>query len=75
VAAGAEDLKTELKNWWDRRGRRRDQENPNTEGLCSSGCLVEVEEHKDATYVPQLLDLADEHKSLCSSGIWPGRET
>jgi hypothetical protein len=29
----------------------------------------QAEEHKDPPYVPQLSDLAEGHKSLCSSGI------
>jgi hypothetical protein len=31
--------------------------------------LDRAEEHKDPPYVPQLPDLAEEHKSLCSSEI------
>jgi hypothetical protein len=37
--------------------------------LSSSAWRAEAEEHMEGLYVPQLFDLTDEHKSLCSSGI------
>jgi hypothetical protein len=48
-------------------GRRRAGKN---EKQANSGGI-----HKFSTYVPQLFDLSDEHKSLYYLGISPGRGT
>jgi hypothetical protein len=55
-----------------RGGLRRDRrKNKAPKDLHSSGRTM-AEEHKDAPYVVQL-GLVVGHKSLCSSGTWPGR--
>jgi hypothetical protein len=57
-------------------GYRRAKKNKKRSGSSGDNKLgayldwrAEAEEHKDSTYVSQLLDLTDEYKSLCFSEI------
>jgi hypothetical protein len=54
-----------------RRRMRRAWKNKIIEGVHKLGAYVPrpAEEHKDRPYDPQLHDLAEDHKSLCSSEI------